>query len=572
MRPTSRLDDLQQKARQPNVVMKPAELGTARQTRHSFSRALVRHAARDGWKVSTRIWDLDKEGQGRAVYSVDFGTGTVELVLFSHVIDEETRDDRVIAQDWDVTVALVLGTATEAHLEDLSKNVTRQEDGRANSNSLIWGRANRSQRFFSYVVDSLAAGKQPEAAHMSDSAYILRSTAFYGNGKFGLKDFDGFTPGHPLSTPYRIQMLAAWLLREFSSDLANHCAKAKSDSAVMLDPSWRRYLGLGNATGLGMVPYPIRHPQVFDAWVALRELPLTNALQQQWAPESQALQRLANLIQRATTYFSEKVSFETAPYPTGLELSEKLSPFIECIREFQASGTMHGELVTHPGKRLHELAELESVEVRQIIDSILIELDSSIDDDIEKLLICVDRTYLDSEMLVSELSKIVEALYGWTTDFDFNDKKETGKFWFYSENNQEPRRGRRGKDKGLGTEHPVGVAKDVFELKKDLVNSPLDQTVGIFVSTHPKHWGIVERIQSISNIPYAEAQVNPLSDDFLPLDLQRFQLAVYGMENFNPQSTDWLRVTLYQGAPIVADLSDPSLLDDWLFRPKPQGV
>lgn len=572
MRPTSRLDELQEKARHPNVVMKSTELGTARQTRHSFSRALVRRAARDGWSVSTRIWDLDKDGQGRAVYSVDFGTGTVELVLFSHVIDEDTRDDRVIAQDWDVTVALVLGTATEAHLENLSKNVTRQEDGRADSNSLIWGRANRSQRFFSYVVDCLAAGKQPEADQMSDAAYILRSTAFYGNGKFGLKDFDGFAPGHPLGTPYRIQMLAAWLLREFSADLADHCAKGKSESAVKLDPSWRRYLGLGNATGLGMVPYPIRHPQVFDAWVALRELPLTNALQQDWKPESETTQRLVNLIERAKTYFAEKVTLETAPYSTGPELSKKLQQFVGHIREFQTSGTMQAELVTHPGKRLHELAELESVEVRQIIDSILIELDTSIDDDIEQLLICVDRTFLDSEMLVSELSETVEALYGWISDFDFNDKKETGKFWFYSENNQEPRRGRRGKDKGLATEHPVGVAKDVFELKKHLAKSPSDQSIGIFVSIHPEHWGIVERIQSISNIPYAEAQINPLSDDFLPLDLQRFQLAVYGMENFNPQSTDWLRVTLYQGAPIVADLGNPSLLDDWLFKPKPRGV
>ena len=36
---------------------------------------------------------------------------------------------------------------------------------------------------------------------------------------------------------------------------------------------------------------------------------------------------------------------------------------------------------------------------------------------------------------------------------------------------------------------------------------------------------------------------------YLPLQIQRFQLAMYGMDEFKPKSTDWLRVTLFQGAP-----------------------
>ena len=74
-------------ARNPSVVMAPEELGTARQTRHSFSRALVRHAVRDGWIVTTRKWELDEKGKGTAIYSVNFGNEVAELVIFSHVID-----------------------------------------------------------------------------------------------------------------------------------------------------------------------------------------------------------------------------------------------------------------------------------------------------------------------------------------------------------------------------------------------------------------------------------------------------------------------------------------------------
>ena len=572
MRPSARLEILQSEARDPSVVMAPEELGSARQTRHSFSRALVRHAAREGWRVTTRKWELDAKGKGTAIYSINFGHEVAELVIFSHVIDEELRSDRVIAQDWDVTAALVLGHVTEDHLLQLSENVRKQEDGRADSKTVIWSRANRSERFFAYIVDCLMAGRQPESQKMSESAYILRSTAFYGNGKFGLKDFDGLGNDHPLATPYRMQMLAAWIMREFGADLVNHCARSNSDTAVELDPSWRRYLGLGNATGLGMVPYPIRHPQILDAWVALRELPLTNALQQSWPSDSAEMQRLILLLTRAVTYFAEKVNLETAPYPSGPVLSRKLETILSCALEFQQNSTMLNEPITHPAERLHEIALADSVELRQIVDSILIELDSSLDAELEQILVCTDRTYLEPEMDVETLTKIVESSYGWVDNFNFEEKDESAKFWFYSQNNQEPRRGGRKGNKSPVTEHPVGIARDIWMLQKDLVGCAPGLKVGAFIATHPEHWGIIERVQSIADLPYAEAHINPLAQGFVPLDLQRFQLAIYGMENFNPQSTDWLRVTLYQGAPIVNDLLNKEFKDDWLFMPKPTGV
>lgn len=569
---SKRLTDLQKSARGADLAMDPHELGTARQTRHSFSRALVRHAAKGGWQVSKRVWELDAQGRGHAIYSVKLGDNTAELVVFSHVIDEQMRTDRVIAQDWDVTSALVDGEVDANQLEILRNHVTKQEDGRADDMTLIWARANRSQRFFQYVVDQLSKGLQPQAHEVSDAAYILRSTAFYGNGKWGLRDFEGIGVTNPLGIPYRAQMLAAWLLREFAADLAEHCARQASDSAVPLHREWRRFLGLGNATGLGMVPYVIRHPQVMDAWVALRELPLANALSQNWEPGSPQWQRVCQLLERATLYFSQKKSFDTAPYPTGQELAKLLLEINQWALEYRDQGTIDSVKVTEPGKALHEKASERSTEVRQIIDSILVEIDSSLDPDIESLLYCVDRTQLDPAMTVSDLRTVIEAQYGWVQNFDFARPGQTARFWFYSRNNQEPRRGIRGKDKGLVTEHPVGVAMEVSSLITELGVTSSETSVGEFLAMHPKHWGIIERIQSVAGLVYTEAHVNPLADDFLPLDLQRFQLSVYGMENFNPQSTDWLRVTLYSGAPTAADISEGADVDDWLFLPRPEAV
>lgn len=573
-RPTQRLAELQQLARSADSAMDPNELGTARQTRHSFSRAFVRTAVARGWKISTREWKLDDQGRGHAIYRANLSGHIVEAVIFSQVIDEATRSDRVIAQDWDVTFALVDGEVSPEELAQLRRHVTKQEDGRADSRTLIWARANRSQRFFDYVVGCLAEGNQPDSSKVSDAAYIMRSTAFYGNGKWGLRDFDGIGSDHPLGLPYRAQMLAAWLLREFSADLAQHCAtaraKAASKEAAALDVRWRRFLGLGNATGLGMVPYVIRHPQVLDAWVALRELPLANAKTQLWEPQSEQWQKVIKLLQRAKSYFAQKISFETAPYPSGPELAQQLDQALAWVTEFSNSGTFNGVKTSTPGNALHLLAQDVSVELRQIVDSVLVECDSSLDADIENLLLCEDRTSLEPDMSVAALRAALEGNYGWVENHDFSAAGESAMFWFYSQNNQEPRRGVRGKDRGVVTEHPVGVARDVAELWSDLRAADADSSVGGFLLDHPQHWGIVERVQSVRGLRYAEARVNPLSDEFLPLDLQRFQLALYGMENFNPQSTDWLRVTLYGGAPTVSDVNSSGDVDDWLFSPRPE--
>ena len=44
---------------------------------------------------------------------------------------------------------------------------------------------------------------------------------------------------------------------------------------------------------------------------------------------------------------------------------------------------------------------------------------------------------------------------------------------------------------------------------------------------------------------------------------------MYGMDNFKPKSTDWLRVTLFQGAPRLADL-DGCITDDWVLPVRPE--
>jgi hypothetical protein len=278
------------------------------------------------------------------------------------------------------------------------------------------------------------------------------------------------------------------------------------------------------------------------------------------------------LLSRAGEYFEAKKSFSTDPYPSGPELAAEMEVATGWVDEYAEKSQMNGAEVDRPCERLHELCEQVSLELRQIVDSVLVEVDASLDADITTLMRCVDRTHLQPQMTVGELRALIDEHYAWVSEFDFSRNAESSKFWFYSENNQEPRRGDRASDPGVITEHPVGIARDVAALRESLGDVDPQNTVAEFLISHNTHWGIVERVQSVAALPYAEARVNPLSEDFLPLDLQRFQLALYGMENYNPQSTDWLRVTLFGGAPTVADIHAGAQVDDWLFLPRPQEI
>ena len=65
---------------------------------------------------------------------------------------------------------------------------------------------------------------------------------------------------------------------------------------------------------------------------------------------------------------------------------------------------------------------------------------------------------------------------------------------------------------------------------------------------------------------------SPCADGYLPLQVQRLQLAQYGMDNFKPKSTDWLRVTLFQGAPRFQDLADGTFDDGWMMPALPESA
>ena len=558
--------------RPPSIVMQPDRLGATRLTRFSFNRSLLRRAFNARWRVERTHLDLDAAGRGQTVYRVDAEGHVFHFVAFTTTLDESQHTDRVVADVWEISAALVEthdGILTEEHLADLAVAVPRQEAARLDARVLVLTRGNRSVRFFDTIVEALSAGRQPDPHQVGDAGYIMRSTAFYGNGKFGMRSFGGDAEDHPLCVPYRAQMLAAWLFRELSYDVVEHCARMiGGETAVGFDDEWRRYFGLGNATGLGLVPYAMKHPRVLHAWSVVRETALANVRQEKSG--AVPIAALRDWLDRAERHFAVMGDDNRAPWKHPVQLSAAVAQ----IRDALATCSNDAR----PFDSLCRWADSIDVETSELVVSLVLELDDSVDDDqLDRMLLADESVTVQPSMTVNELRRLIDQRYEWLDDLDLDSAGARHYWWVVSDNTDEPRRVRRDLVPPEHREVAVDVAIRVWQLRTALdevlaAGEGDTLSVGRLLVDRPELGAAVKRVVG-NDVAYGEPRSNACAADFLPLDLQRFQLAMYGMDNFSPKSTDWLRVTLNQGAPRLADLNGHAdeFADDWVLPSRPSA-
>ena len=157
-------------------------------TRLSFLRTLCVDLARETVQVQRPVWQMDADGFGHAVYSVRLGGYDYSLVAISTDLPPELRTDRVIATAWDSAYVLYDGIPNADEIARIVKSAPKQEAARFTSKDLVLSRANKSVRLFQHVTDALKAGTQPDEKMVRDVGYLMRTTAVYGNGKFGIAD------------------------------------------------------------------------------------------------------------------------------------------------------------------------------------------------------------------------------------------------------------------------------------------------------------------------------------------------------------------------------------------------
>ncbi|MDA9872023.1 hypothetical protein N9D42_01115, partial [Candidatus Thioglobus sp.] len=170
----------------------------------------------------------------------------------------------------------------------------------------------------------------------------------------------------------------------------------------------------------------------------------------------------------------------------------------------------------------------------------------------------------NADMSLAQLKEVVEDSYQWATSIDFSLKESQHHFWYYSEDKLEPRFGSKGIDDGVEQEMPLAIGRDVSQLNKVLSSTSNDISISEFVMMYPEFRHIIRRIQNTFVRPYSEVQDNLLSESMRPLDLLRFKLAFFGASKFDPKSDLWTRISMYQGAPMPDQLSEPNH-DCWSF-------
>ena len=541
--------------RAPDEVMRLERLGSFFPTRLSFMRVLIRRLAAARARVERTVWAVDAEGYGRAVYTVPVGGRDYSLVAFSTRLAAEDRTDRVIAQAWDASFVLFDGRPTTADLDRLQSNAPHQEAGRFTPAELVLSRANKSVRLFEHVVSALAAGRQPDAAELARVGYLMRTTAVYGNGKFGIADRGAFSGREGLGGSFAAEMLTVWLIRGFTLDLAEHCARARSSDAVPLAPEHRTALGVGNSTGLGMAPFLVNHPVLLNNWMFARETALARV---RALPHCE--HDMDALMERASRHLAGW-NVDDARQTARIELLR---------REWAGLRETLDWTADHPFDAAIRATASLSSECQELVVALVLEPHGALIDGLADCMTAPREPRLDPGMSVAALRALVTRDWAWATRIDFDDPRETHRFWYVSEEKLEPRLGDRHAEPGAERETPLDIARQVQALAGDLHASD-ETSVARFLMRHPQHRAAARRVQTLAHCPYGEIRDNLIADTTLPIDMLRAKLSFFGASRFDPRSDRWTRITLYGGAPGFDDVARGTDCDDW-WLPAPAAA
>jgi len=545
--------------RHPADVMKLDRLGSFHQTRLSFSRQLIDELISNNWKTEIIKWNINSIGTGNAVIKISSKQRIYSLVVFCHQINDDERSDRVIAEKWDMTFSLFLGIPSKEELDEMSKNLKIQELGRHLPKQLTLSRANKSVRVFNSVLNNLSEGKQPDKKMINNIGYLVRTTAVYGNGKFGIADYLPETNDNPLNKPFQAEMLTVYLIRYFSIELVNYLAKEKGkDKSITLSNEISKHVGVGNATGLGMAPFLINHQKLIHKWIQARETAISRVLSiKKLSTYNQT--KIFNLIERAYLYTTQWNVDDVIQFKRINVLRKELKD----ISNNESLNDILNNDYPLQNVYLHFINKI-SIETQEILNSIFIEPFPELLDDLTNEMGTNEQNTVAIGYKVNELIKIIKDKYSWALKIDIKNPDENFYFWYTSQAKLEPRLGATQIDHGKEKQLPFDIPQQVQNALKILTKLPDDMTGAEAMILHPEIRNIIKRVIINENFPFSEIQNNLVGKKVRPIDLLRCKLSFFGATKYDPKSNLWTRITLFQGAPLPHQLQEENATE-WLF-------
>ena len=545
--------------RDPTEIMKLSRLGSFHQSKLSFLRSFIREFK--DWNYKRNIFDLNKNGYGTAVYSFEKNRKSYSLVCFAQHINPEERSDRVIATKWDAAFVLHDGIPTKEDIDRLRDNVPKQEIGRVSYKELTLSRANKSVRAFDHVVDSLSSGKQPDTNLLSKVGYLYRTTAVYGSGKFGLADRFRIKDRKEINGPFRLEMMLVYLVRQFTFDQVNHIAKSKNpEKAIILDENIARNLGIGNSTGLGMAPFIINHPTLLHNWIYCRE----KALKEIRSIEEVNIEDFKFF---KDCFIKSKSCIDTWFTDSQYQIDKINSLKSDIIKFTQFLKKDCSVKIKYLWNKIYVWAEenFEEECIEYIVSMMMEPYDKIINPLINDMSSEEEKYFhIPGHRKVSELKMILENNYKSIIDIDFKEKNNTTNFWFISKNKEEPRVANRYEEHGSELEQPLAIARDTKQLYERVLKAKQSDTVAEFLLNNDDARHVVRRAFIVDQFPYSEIQDNTIGASLVPIDMLRLKLSFFGAVKFDPRSDKWLRINMYQGAPLAHEMQHSN--DTWVYN------
>jgi hypothetical protein len=164
----------------------------------------------------------------------------------------------------------------------------------------------------------------------------------------------------------------------------------------------------------------------------------------------------------------------------------------------------------------------------------------------------------------NELKNIIETRYSNILKINFDQKENCQNFWFISKNKEEPRLADRFEEHGSELEQPLAIARDIKKLYEKLLSLKDNLTIAEFLTFNSELRHVVRRAFIIEKFPYSEIQDNTISKSIVPIDMLRLKLSFFGALKFDPRSDKWLRICMFQGAPLPSELKNYD--EQWVYK------
>ena len=545
--------------RDPNVVMKLSRLGSFHQSRLSFLRSFLKEFK--DWEYKRDLFELNEHGHGTAVFSFKKKNRVYSLICFANEMNENERSDRVIATKWDTAFTLFDGVPTKLDIERLKNEVPRQEIGRLSYKELTLSRANKSVRVFNHVVESLSNGVQPDKDLLAKVGYLYRTTAVYGSGKFGLADRFRIKNREEIYGPFRLEMMLVYLVRQFTFDQVNHVAKNRNPKkAVNLDPEICKSLGIGNSTGLGMAPFIVNHPTLLNNWIYAREVSLKKIreIKNVASMESNLFKDCLKKSIKNITSWNTESEYQIKKIKSLLNDLNQFILFLDNEFDFNQE---------YPFNKLYEHLEVKYEEecVEYGVSMMMEPYDNIVAPLIKEMSSEEDKHFnIPTERTVFELKTILENKYSEILKIDFKKKENNLNYWFISKNKEEPRLANRFDESGSDLEQPLAIARDIKKLYNTLSVAKNSSTIAMFLSNNNDLRHVIRRAFIVEKFPYSEIQDNTIGQEIVPIDMLRLKLSFFGALKFDPRSDKWLRICMFQGAPLPEQLKNYD--EHWVYN------